>query len=266
MTQNVEVFNVYDWQTIKNARDKILKSVMDEAPDVLFFQEFYSHNKVGADRNNVEQFKRLTSLKNHYFNVRIKAGNYKDRHFGMTIFSKYPIINKGEIPLENTRNQIIFADIELPQGTIVRVFNAHLQSIYLSHDEFDFSYEESGDAPPAWFTKPLGIMRKLKRAFAKRALQTNQLTKAIENSPYPVILCGDFNDTPVSYTYNEFKKHLNDAYLCDGFGIGATYAGIIPFLRIDYIFTDPQFEVLSFKQLNNERTADHYALICEIAY
>ena len=265
MTQNVEVFNIYAWQEIKNARDKILKVVMNEEPDILLFQEFYSRNKTSDDNNNIEQFKNLTPLKDYSFKVRIKAGDAKDKHYGMVIYSKYPIVNKGELTLENTRNQIMFCDVQLPDSKIVRVFNAHLQSIYLNHDEFDFNYELDAEAPPSMFKKPLSIMRKLRQAYTKRGAQVNQLTAAIEQSPYPVILCGDFNDTPVSYTYNSVKKYLNDAFLKDGLGIGSTYAGNIPALRIDYIFTDPVFNVLYFKKLT-EKNADHYGLITEVSY
>lgn len=265
MTQNVEVFNIYAWQKIENARDKILKTVMEENPDVLLFQEFYSKNKVGAENNNIEHFKNLTALKDYHFNVRIQAGKNRDSHFGLVIFSKFPISNKGEIKLENTRNQIIYCDVQLPEGEQIRIINAHLQSIYLSQDEFDFSYEKSAEKPPSLFTKPLGILRKLKRAYSKRGVQTNLLKKALEKSPHPVILCGDFNDTPVSFTYNTISKYLNDAFLCDGLGIGTTYAGAIPALRIDYIFADPRLEVLNFKKLK-ERNADHFGLVSEFAY
>lgn len=265
MTQNVEVFNVYAWQKIENARDKILKDVMEIDPDVLMFQEFYSHDKRGAENNNIEHFINLTALNEYHFSARIKSGEKQDRHFGVIIYSKYPIIKKGEIKLENTRNQIAYCDVQLPENKIVRVFNVHLQSIYFSHNEFDFTFEQNAKAPPSMLTKPLGILKKLKQAYGKRGIQTNKLVEAIQESPYPVILCGDFNDTPVSYTYNSLKKHLNDAFLQDGLGIGATYAGIIPALRIDYIFSDPRLEVLSFRKLNN-RNADHYGLVTELSY
>ncbi len=265
MTQNVEVFNIYSWQKRENARDKILKDVMDADPDVLLFQEFFSHNENGVENNNIEHFKNLTSLNNYHFNIRIKAGDKHDRHFGVVAFSKYPIVNKGEIKLEDTRNQIAFCDIQLPENKIVRLFNVHLQSIYLNHDEFDFSYEKYAEEPPSMLSKPLSIMRKLKRAYAKRGIQTKKLIEAIEKSPYPVVVCGDFNDTPVSFTYNSLKKYLKDAFLEDGLGIGATYAGAIPALRIDYIFADPRLEVLNFHKFN-KRNADHYGLITELSY
>ena len=91
----------------------------------------------------------------------------------------------------------------------------------------------------------ISILRKLKSAFVKRAKQVDALHEYISKSPYPVILCGDFNDTPTSYTYHTVRGGLRDAFVDSGTGMSGTYAGKLPSFRIDYILYDKKFK--SFK-------------------
>ncbi|MBK6641784.1 MAG: hypothetical protein IPG39_11360 [Bacteroidetes bacterium] len=87
------------------------------------------------------------------------------------------------------------------------------------------------------------ILKRLKKAFIKRAAQADMISKHIGTSPYPVIVCGDFNDTSLSYTYKTISAGLLDAFRESGSGMGSTYTGPIPGLRIDYI---PAFRTVLF--------------------
>ena len=82
------------------------------------------------------------------------------------------------------------------------------------------------------------ILGNIRQAFIKRAEQVEILRNEIENSPYPVIVCGDFNDTPVSYTYKNLKKDLKDSFVESGKGMGTSYQEFILPLRIDFILHD----------------------------
>ena len=47
----------------------------------------------------------------------------------------------------------------------------------------------------------------------------------ITSSPYPVILGADMNDTPYSFSYNEFTKLLKNSFEEKGNGFGFTFNG-----------------------------------------
>jgi len=264
-SQNVEVFNVYDWQPIKNAHQKIAGEIKQFQPDIIAFQEFYTNKGSQSSKNYEQFFKRASSFKYHHFATSVKAGKDKKNHFGIATFSKYPIINKGVVPMEKTRNQIIYSDIQLPNNRTIRFFNVHLQSIYFDKDEFDIEFDVDGNQAPK-MNVSRATVRKLAKAFRKRSYQTDALVKAIKASPYPVVLSGDFNDTPVSYTHRQISNLLTDAYQQKGFGIGATFAGKIPALRIDYIFADSLFDVADINIHNKEVHADHYAISSVLKY
>lgn len=264
-SQNVEVFSIYDWQPIKNAHQKIAKEIKQFQPDIIAFQEFYTNKNTESSKNYEQYFKRASSFKYHHFLPSVKTGKDKKNHFGIATFSKYPIVNKGLVPMEKTRNQIIYSDIQLPGNQTIRFFNVHLQSIYFDKDEFDIEFDVDGNQAPK-MNVSRATVRKLAKAFRKRSYQTDALVKAIKASPYPVVLSGDFNDTPVSYTHRQISNLLTDAYQQKGLGIGATYAGKIPALRIDYIFADPLFDVTDINIHNKEVQADHYAISSVLKY
>ena len=99
----------------------------------------------------------------------------------------------------------------------------------------------------------------------QREEQANFIAEHIQNSPHPVLVCGDMNDTPNSYAYGQLAKSLKDAFREKGSGLGSTYAGLIPFLRIDYIFTSPNNLVEEFKVVSNS-TSDHYPIYTHIRF
>ena len=107
------------------------------------------------------------------------------------------------------------------------------------------------------------IVGRLKRAFIKRAEQVDSVARSMSQAPYPVIVCGDFNDTPVSYAYNTLSKKLTDTFLESGTGWGKTYIGVFPSYRIDYILHSKYFQSYEFTT-HKEKLSDHYAISCKI--
>ena len=84
----------------------------------------------------------------------------------------------------------------------------------------------------------------------------------MRKSPYPVIVCGDFNDTPLSYAYKKIKGDLIDSFVTCAIGIGESFVKI-PGLRIDYIMHDKAFKSFNYHK-QKEVLSDHYAISCEI--
>ena len=144
-----------------------------------------------------------------------------------------------------------------PDDTI-RVYNLHLQSIRLS--ENDYAVFESDQEENSGF---FAVLAKVKAAYPIRASQTDKVIEHISHSPHPVVVCGDFNDTPMSYTYSQFISSLTDSFRNTSFGIGKTYAGKIPAGRIDYIFHSPELGSQNFT-IQEEVLSDHYAISCSV--
>lgn len=253
MTYNVRMFNSYQWIPEEGVPNKIKEEVENEAPDILMIQEYYK-GKITPDFGFKYSFVKPTNV----------SGNY-----GLSIFSNYPILNTGTMDLRDLgesqssyNNQFIFADIDW-QGKKVRAINIHLASIGLEAGDYQRLQKPNEGSQEEIKDGFLKIFKQLNGAFKKRAEQIVALKRAINSSPYPVIVCGDFNDTPQSYTYHQVDLLLDDAFLQDGKGFGKTYArGPIPF-RIDYIFHSDDFKTFEFK-VGKEKLSDHFPVIAEI--
>ena len=105
-------------------------------------------------------------------------------------------------------------------------------------------------------------MGRLLKAAISRTEQSDRIAQEITESPYPIILCGDFNDTPVSYAYHTLSAELEDAFIDKGTGIGNTYIGAFPSFRIDYILHSESLETAAFRVLP-EKYSDHHAVVAE---
>ncbi len=159
------------------------------------------------------------------------AFNYKKNNDNkLQIFTNYRVIKSGYI---KSKNICIYKDIVL--NDTIRVYNIHLQSNWV---------------------------KTMKSSYQNRVNEALKIKKHINNSPFPVIVCGDFNDTPLSYTYSTLKKGLADSFQESGIGIGNSYVSI-PTLRIDYILHSQKYESYNYKKLKY-KFSDHYPISCDI--
>ena len=214
--------------------------------EILCLQEF------SAYRNTVEKIKVLLNLP-HF-------EKYDGR--GTAIFSKYPILKKGEIKFENTGNSCLWLDVEIDRKT-VRIYSIHFESSKISTDAAALKEDANLRDKKTW-QGIRGILGKYKRSTNTRVDQMLTVKEHISNTPHPVIVCGDFNDTPVSYVYQQMSQGLCDHFKEAGRGWGATYNGSIPMLRIDYIFTRPEnFKVYEHGILK-EDYSDHYPVYSQL--
>lgn len=262
MSYNVELFGWYHWKTNIQRRNKLFDQLALHPSDIYCFQEFFYTNIPGRfDTRDT-----LTSLlESPHFHDYYTHEMHDVQFYGIATFSKHPIINRGVIEFPNDKNNIcIFSDI-LVDDEIFRVYNGHLCSIRFSGEEHDYANELKSD-PGVWQkSKIMQMYNRLKTAFVKRAWQAELVREHMEQSPYPIIFCGDFNDPPVSYTYSVFNGFLRDTFRSRGNGTSNTYVGNFPSFRIDYIFTSPEFEHARYMVLPDE-LSDHKAVWSEIYY
>ncbi|MGB9747065.1 MAG: endonuclease/exonuclease/phosphatase family protein [Bacteroidales bacterium] len=243
LTYNVRAFNLYDWAHNKDAPVSILHFVDSLQADVLCFQEFYSR---AESRLTLKEIPQGTSPAPHayfyYYFTDHQGGRY-----GIATYSRYPILRKGAIRFENTYNVCIYTDILFGKDTI-RVYNAHLQSVRFRKANYDFLDTLRLTYSNRHLREAKDIYSKLREAYLKRSDQVNQIARHIASCVYPVIVCGDLNDTPVSYTYRIIRGRLVDTFTEAGEGLSYTYnLPYWPFFRIDYILSDPIFKVAKLK-------------------
>ncbi|WP_377131189.1 endonuclease/exonuclease/phosphatase family protein [Rufibacter roseus] len=257
---NARLFDLYRWSGNPRTREKIFKMVQEESPDIVCFQEFYTSKKAG--RNNLDTLIVLQRAKNNH--VAYTETLRKTDHWGIATFSVYPIVHKGNILFnEETNNLCIYTDLLVGQDT-VRVYNVHFQSNRFKREDYEF-LENPGAVPSSdeKIAASRNIIRRLQVGAIKRARQVEKVAEHIKNSPYPVIICGDFNDPPASFTYNKISKGLEDAFVKTGWGVGNTYNGLYPILRIDYLLHSPEFSSSGYRTIR-QNLSDHYPILADI--
>jgi endonuclease/exonuclease/phosphatase family metal-dependent hydrolase len=254
---NSMLFDLYNWSHNAQSRSSILNNLADINPDILCIQEFYTSEEKG-DFNNADTLKKL--LKTKYYHSEFTTTLREFDHWGIATFSKFPIINQGKIVFQTTSNNIcIFSDIVTGVDTI-RVYNIHLQSVSFSKRDNQFLEDVMSEKDAEnEMANSKNILRRLKRAFVKRTNQVEMIVTHMKTCPYKIIMCGDFNETAASYSYQKLSHDLKDAFIERGNGFGRTYAGKWPQFRIDYILHDQRLHCADFKR-SAETFTDHFPI------
>jgi endonuclease/exonuclease/phosphatase family metal-dependent hydrolase len=229
LSYNVRLFNAYEKEPSQGVSEIISEIQNNEPPDIICIQEYY--------RESTFDFSIYP-----YQYIHFKDSNNK---LGHAIFSKYPMIQKGAFDFKNSYNNAIYADVVKGNDTL-RVYNLHLQSLGII-PRVDFL--QDGDKER--------LRKRMSRAFMMQQTQAHTILEHKKAAPYPVILAGDFNNTPFSYVYRQLQEGMNDAFVERGSGIGTTFKFDGYPMRIDYILTSPALDVISFESVEKS-FSDHY--------
>ena len=257
MSHNTHLMGYYDGADAKKNRDAVLTEIQNVKPDILCLQECY-WNTNGGDF--LSEQSRNEILKGYSVHERTTHVLSDGGRFGLVIFSNYPIINQGQVPFENEVNNFcIYADVLVGNDTI-RIYNAHLQSFRLKKKSLELFDEKFDMNEIQNESRPLLVQ--LYRSSLKRSKQVDVLAAHIESCRFKVILAGDFNDTPISYTYTRLMNTMVDSFKEGGTGIGSTYKGPLFGLRIDYIMHSKGLSALSYKT-SAAGFSDHRQVIVE---
>ena len=258
MTYNVRLFDIaHYWSTLEVQSEGVFSYANDLKPDILCFQEFAVQDPGKFSLDFVKT--RLPFLP--YSAVEYNFTNQTRKH-GLAIFSRFPIISTGHEHFADTKNMMLFCDLLIGSDTI-RVYNNHLESIHFDRDEFQW-IDTTTNKTRITRDKITEIVDRMKGAYIKRAKQADQVRKNIDNSPYKVLVCGDFNDTPVSYTTHTISKNLYDSFRSGGKWLGITFPNIKAPLRIDYILHSKEM-VSSGYNIGKVKFSDHRPVSCNIA-
>lgn len=247
LTYNVHYFN---GENIKKQqqRSKIIEYLQKEDADIICLQET-PLNKTG--KLSPEGIRDALPGIRHYQLA------HSNSYAGPLTLSKFPIVRLGEIRFEHSANMVLFSDIVLKSGDTVRVYNCHFQSYKITPEDYSLIDPDKTGTNEQQLKEAKLISRKMAIAFSIRARQARTVAAQIRKCPYPVIICGDFNDTPLSYTYHVLSQQVKDAFTEAGFGFSNTYNGLLPSFRIDYILYSPHLKALSYR-CDRVDLSDHF--------
>lgn len=237
LSYNVRLFNAYEKNPTEDASTIISEIIEVQKPDIISVQEYYREHDVdfSAYPYQYKYFKRrLTKL-------------------GHAIFSKYPLINKGAFDFLESNNNGIYADVIVNKDTL-RIYNLHLESMRIKPS---VSTLQEGNKER--------LRQRIANTFVKQQEQVTQVIAHKSESKFPILLSGDFNNTPFSYTYKELQNNMKDAFIERGNGLGTTYSFDFYPMRIDYIFTSNEFEVLKFNTIK-KTFSDHYPIATTVGW
>ncbi|RZJ69553.1 endonuclease/exonuclease/phosphatase family protein [Flavobacterium sp.] len=244
MSYNVRLFNLFEWLPKDDVGATIEHFINEQNPDIVCLQEY-------SERANVD-------LKVYPHKYVMMQGNQVKT--GQAIFSKFPIIEEGKLELPNSNNNVVYADIRKGKDTI-RVYSMHLQSVKITPDVDEINNDHLNQIDEK---KRQAILKRISEAFKRQQQQAEIIQKHRRACKYPVIICGDMNNSAFSYVYRVIKGKLNDTFEEAGKGFGQTYKFKYYPARIDYIFADPKFHVKAFANFSEFENSDHYPILTRL--
>ncbi|WP_126244725.1 endonuclease/exonuclease/phosphatase family protein [Chitinophaga rhizosphaerae] len=251
MTFNSSSMGLKKYKTDTPIVHKIDEVLREASPDILCMEEFYTNTRPDRDRH-LQRIREAGNYPYHYFAPHFV--NWKTWHYGTIVFSRFPIIDSARIPFKGGygRDEDLLRLRLLVHGDTVGLLVAHFASYQLNSDQYNFRRA----------ILPFSGRRLTKRLIAQQA---NILKDEMEKIPEPIIVTGDFNDVPLSYTYHTVRgNRLQDAWLERGFGLGRTFSSISPTLRIDYMLPDERFQVEDVK-VYRSRLLQHFPLSARLS-
>ena len=246
-TYNVCNFQGYGKKTRNETITEICRFLEREQIDIVCMQEFFY-----PDTSHIGDL--FSSFPYHCVSQKSVHTSYR----GNVILSRFPIEFSGEVPFPDSHRSCLYADFNL-YGRAFRMYTTHFQSNNISLNALVDRIRHNQEAPDEILQAHLRI----REAFRIRARQVETILSHLQAITKPYILCGDFNDTPISYTYHSLQEELSDSFRHAGNGFGATFRYLWPALRIDYVLFSSSF---SAKTHTTARVpfSDHYPVITEL--
>ena len=256
LSWNVRLFDYYGWlggagEAGRNeVREDIIATVGAVAPDVLCLQEYFELTDKAAFPV-VQPLNEAMAEGAPVFSHVVIARSKRDRRFGVATWSRWPIVGRSSIEFGTKNNNVCAITDVAWEGDTVRIFNAHFSS--LRFEQEDYAALEEG-VPNA---EGRGrIWGRMSAAYVERVAQVSRVMDAVESSPHPVILCGDFNDTPASWALARCRQTLRDSHDVQFLTLDGTWQGALPGVRIDHVLVGPQRSVQSHRT-GGDGLSDH---------
>jgi len=264
LTYNVMRFNGIKKDNSGDPPSKILKYIQESDADIVCIQEFGASKSGSKFLTETDIMDALS--KYPYYHYHSLNFPYQSEVFGLAIFSRFPILSTQKVPYESTYNGSFVTELDI-NGKRVTLINNHLESNKLSEEERSNYYQLTKEMDTQSLDAFTQMMNKrLTPAFKTRATQAQIVSQIIkENKNQYIIVCGDFNDTPISYARHKIKGNLHDAFVDSGCGLGITYNKYRFLFRIDYILHSSNIKSYNCT-VGKLNSSDHYPLWCYLQF
>lgn len=258
LTFNTHIFNNHR----DNSFEKVAEFIKECDADIVCLQEFGHYHRYGVSKQDILKFfDSIYPYRHLWFKNQNKWGEN-----GLATFSRYPIIKKKKIEYQSADNISIYSDIVI-EGDTIRVINNHLESNKLNQEDREIAKKIMADdnSRQEKIDAGLKVGSRLVSGAKNRVQQVGAVRNTIEETDYKTIVLGDFNDVPLSYTYNKICGDLQDAYALGGrWGYHWTYNKSAMLFAIDHILVDEEFKVVNSKVHREMKISDHYPISCTI--
>ncbi len=261
-TYNVMNFSDASAEEEEESFDRVAEWVNNKGVQIFCVQEAHFTTREAFDSFR-KSLKRLSYA--YFVNGYTGEDDNEATGSGYALFSAWPIVGRGVASADSVAVYSVWADVKIGRD-VVRVFNNHLESTGISLEERSTTLHPAIALDTLAGEKLLTIANKVAGNYAQRAVQAKEVAEAVEQSPHPVVVCGDFNDTPVSYVYRTICRggNLVDAFVEKGRGVEHTFKGLYNLFRIDYILADGEdFEVKSYNSYD-EPMSDHKPIVVRL--
>lgn len=250
VTYNVGRFGQYSARNVESrtaCQDSVFSFLKRSGADIICIQEFYASD-ADAIKSYVRKY--FPGYDTEYYVNVSKSGSY-----GNVTISRFPVVDKGKFDFENSANLVLYTDLRIGAEKI-RVYNCHFESYNISPSRFASSISGSE-------TERQQTEEKMRASIQRRSQQVDLVIKDIAACPEETIVAGDFNDTPLSFSYHRLKRGHLDTFQQAGHGFGGTYAHFRHLLRIDYVLSPKRYQVISH-DVPRVKFSDHFPIITEI--
>lgn len=270
ISYNAQLFGLYHDESSVNivnteympAMDSFLRVLKLQNADVVCLQEVY------AKSGGLKSLSRFLKAEGGFdYSQSYTLSN--NRPYGMIVLSKFKIKRWQPISLgNNTGNMAMWADIEIPsrsehhKNARIRVYNLHLQSFRFGKQDYAVMQKQTKQQQLD-IEGSKGIIARLRLGYQRRADQVTLVKESMIACDFPKIICGDFNDIPVSYTYRQLSAGMKDAFGEAGRGLETTYKGSMPSFRIDYILYDNPMRAIRYNSIE-EVPSDHKLIVTDL--
>lgn len=273
MSYNARLFGVYNTDRPLKQRQlkkQIIRYIQKEKPDILCIQEYFNDKSGKLKFRTTEDILKALDLQDNERSYRLflPIEGKREYQYGLAVFSRYRILDCHTVHLnDSSANRSMYVDIRY-NGDTLRVYNIHLSSMHIDYDDYETGYDirNTNLGDPKINRRAMKLYNKVAKAFDLRQAQAIAVRQNMDSCRHPMIICGDFNDTPASFSYHKIARGLKDSFRSSGKGIGRTYCGeSFPSYRIDYILHDRQYNDFGHCVGTELTVSDHYPIYTYIS-
>lgn len=274
LSWNVHLFDLGELTEDETSKAKIIQYLEKEQPDILVLQEYYWDTKANSlpyteiiQQLGYPYVALATESKMHKSTMNIRAGKGEIIDVGLAIFSKFPIEQEKVFNLSHNDYKLLYTEISIDETHSIDLATVHLTSTGIKPKDIEYIDEVKSKYTAAIEKSPLKrIIKSLMYASAERSVLANDIDSLKIHFENPLIICGDFNDIPSSYSYRKIKGNMGDAFISKGVGLGRTFDKIFPTLRIDYILYDKENLKAEGFYKEDIGLSDHYPISANFSF